>query len=214
MSLQQQKGWHKAVRELTALGLWALAVYIVLSLVTYDAGWEHNLGGVVGGALARILEHAFGHVSYVVVLFLVWLGWSVGAGASIRMLGRYTTGGMILLLALSATLGNFPALSSNNVASSSIAGALPTYVNFSEFSVVVLIGIITALALLGRRPPPATKASSNAALIHRRFGSGPEPNDTLPWREMLEIGQVPRPGDARSTAWTPTHAPEAPPIVL
>ena len=214
MSLQQQKGWHKAVRELTALGLWALAVYIVLSLVTYDAGWEHNLGGVVGGALARILEHAFGHVSYVVVLFLVWLGWSVGAGASIRMLGRYTTGGMILLLALSATLGNFPALSSNNVASSSIAGALPTYVNFSEFSVVVLIGIITALALLGRRPPPATKASSNAALIHRRFGSGPEPNDTLPWREMLEIGQVPRPGDARSTGSTPTHAPEAPPIVL
>ena len=111
MSLQQPKGWHKAVRELAALGLWALAVYTALSLVTYDAGCAHNLGGVVGGALARILERGVGHVSYVVALLLAWLGRSVWAGASIRLLGRYTTGGMILLVALSASLGNFPALS-------------------------------------------------------------------------------------------------------
>ena len=127
MSLQQQKGCHKAVRELAALGLWALAVYTVLSLVTYDAGCEHNLGGVVGGALARILERSVGHISYLVVLLLAWLGRSVWTGASIRLLGRYTTGGMILLAAFSASLGNFPALSRHNAASSIIASELPAY---------------------------------------------------------------------------------------
>ena len=45
MARQQEKGWHKAVRELAALGLWVLAVYTVISLVAYDAGCEHNLGG-------------------------------------------------------------------------------------------------------------------------------------------------------------------------
>ena len=214
MSLQQQKGWHKAVRELAALGLWALAVYTVLSLVTYDAGCEHNLGGVVGGALARILERGVGHVSYVVVLLLVWLGRSVWAGASIRLLGRYTTGGMILLVALSASLGNFPALSPHSAASSIIASALPAYLNFSGFSFAVLIGIIGAMALLARRAPPRAAATSNAALTHARFGSGPEPNDNSRPREMPEISQVPRPGDVRSTASTPTHALEPPPIVL
>jgi DNA segregation ATPase FtsK/SpoIIIE, S-DNA-T family len=214
MSLQQQKGWHKAVRELAALGLWALAVYTVLSLVTYDAGCEHNLGGVVGGALARILERGVGHVSYVVVLLLAWLGRSVWAGASIRLLGRYTTGGMILLVALSASLGNFSALSPHNAASSIIASALPAYLNFSGLSFAVLIGIIGALALLAGRAPPRTAATSNAALTHARFGSGPARNDNSRPREMPEISQVPRPGDVRSTASTPTHAPEPPPIVL
>jgi len=214
MSRQQKKGWHKAVRELAALGLWALAAYTVLSLVTYDAGYDHNLGGLVGGALARILEGGFGHISYVVVLLLAWLGRSVWAGASIRLLGRYTTGGMILLVALSASLGNFPALLPHNAASSMIASALPAYLNFSGFSFAVLIGITGALALLARRAPPPTAATSNAALTHARFGSGPEPNDNSQQREMPEISQVPRLGDARSSASTPTHAPERAPIVL
>ena len=214
MSLQQQKGWHKAVRELAALGLWALAVYTVLSLVTYDAGCDHNLGGVVGGALARILERGVGHVSYVVVLLLVWLGRSVWAGASIRLLGRYTTGGMILLVALSASLGNFPALSPHNAASSIMASALPAHLHFSDFSLAVLIGIICALALLARRAPPRIAATSNAALTHARFGSGPEPNDSSRPREMLEISQFPTHSNARSSASTPTRASEPAPIVL
>src|SRR5215472_13954134 len=197
MALQQEEGWHKAVRELAALALWALAAYTVLSLVTYDAGYDHNLGGVVGGALAGILERGFGHVSYLVVLLLAWLGRSVWAGASIRWLGRYTTGGLILLVALNAGDGNFPALSPHNAASSVIASALPAYLNFSGFSFAVLIGIIGALALLARRAPPRAAATSNAALTHARFGSGPEPNDTSRPREMPEISQVPTHSNAR-----------------
>jgi S-DNA-T family DNA segregation ATPase FtsK/SpoIIIE len=214
MARQQEKGWHKAVRELAALGLWTLAVYTVLSLVAYDAGYDHNLGGVVGSALARILERGFGHVSYVVVLLPAWLGWSVWTGTRIRLLGRYTSGGMILLVALSASLGNFPALSPQNTASSSIASALPTHLNFGRPSYALLIAVIGLLALLTRRAPPRTAATSNAALTHARFGSGREPNNSSPSCEMPEITQVPSPRTSRSGASTPIHAPEPPPIVL
>ena len=191
-----------------------MAVYTVLSLVSYVTGREHNLGGVVGGALARILEGGFGHVSYILVLLLAWLGRSVWTGASIRLLGRYTSGGMILLVGLSVSLGNLPALSPHNAAASIMATALPAYLNFSGLSFAVLIGIIGALALLARRAPPRTAATSHAALTHARFGSGPGPTDNSRPRKMPEIIQLPRHGNAFSSASTPTHVSEPAPIVL
>jgi hypothetical protein len=63
MTPQGQNGLHKGALEFAALGLWALAVYTVLSLASHDIGREPNLGGPLGGALARTLERAFGHVA-------------------------------------------------------------------------------------------------------------------------------------------------------
>jgi hypothetical protein len=67
----QCDGWRRIVHEFTALGVWALATYAFLSLVSHDTGCELNLGGPLGDAFARALEHAFGYVGYVLgrVLF-------------------------------------------------------------------------------------------------------------------------------------------------
>ena len=46
MTPQRQNGLHKGARELAALGLWALAVYTILSLASHDIGRAPNLGGL------------------------------------------------------------------------------------------------------------------------------------------------------------------------
>src|ERR1700756_5604626 len=104
MTPRGQNGLHKGARELAGLGLWALAVYTVLSLASHDIGREPNLGGPLGDALARTLERAFGHVAYVVALLLVCLGRSVGTAAPMGLIWRYATGGVILLMAASAAV--------------------------------------------------------------------------------------------------------------
>jgi hypothetical protein len=106
MAVQQEERWRRVAREFAALGLWALAVYTILSLVSHDARCEPNLGGALGDALARTLEQGFGYLAYVLALLLACLGRSVWAAAPIRMLVRYTAGGLILLVALSTAVVN------------------------------------------------------------------------------------------------------------
>jgi len=60
MAVQQEEGWRRVLRELTALGLWALAFYALLSLVSHDARFDPNFGGALGDGLARNLERTFG----------------------------------------------------------------------------------------------------------------------------------------------------------
>jgi hypothetical protein len=43
-ALRQGGSWQQAAREFAALGLWALAVYILLSLFSRDIRCESNLG--------------------------------------------------------------------------------------------------------------------------------------------------------------------------
>src|SRR6266849_3872299 len=99
MAVQQEEGWRRVARELAALGLWALAFYALLSLVSHDARYDPNFGGALGDGLARTLERTFGYQAYALVPLLACLGRAVWAATPIRLLLRYTAGGAILLVA-------------------------------------------------------------------------------------------------------------------
>jgi DNA segregation ATPase FtsK/SpoIIIE, S-DNA-T family len=193
MAVQQEKRWRRVAREFAALGLWALAVYTILSLVSHDARCEPNLGGALGDALARTLEQGFGYLAYVLALLLACLGRSVWAAAPIRMLVRYTAGGLILLVALSTAGGlcNIPVVSPGGATGAMIATALPASLNFSGADLIVLLAIVGALALLAGHEPTKVAASLNTPVARSRPSSGAkEHDDSLP-RRVSEVNPTP-----------------------
>ena len=127
MAIQQEERWRRVAREFAALGLWALAFYALLSLVSHDARCDPNLGGALGDGLARTLERTFGYQAYALVPLLACLGRAVWAATPIRLLLRYTAGGAILLVALSTAGGlyNIPMVSPGGATGAMIAAALP-----------------------------------------------------------------------------------------
>src|SRR5712691_10176627 len=175
MAVQQEEGWRRVLRELTALGLWALAFYALLSLVSHDARFDPNFGGALGDGLARNLERTFGYQAYALLPLLACLGRSVWAVTPIRLLLRYTAGGAILLVALSTAGGlcnglcNIPAVSPGGATGAMIAAALPG--NFSGANLIVLLAIVGALALLAGLAPTEIAVSLNAALARSRPSS-------------------------------------------
>jgi hypothetical protein len=209
-----QNGLHKGAREFAALGLWALAVYTVLSLASHDVGREPNLGGPLGGALARTLERAFGHVAYVVALLLVCLGRSVWTAAPIGLIWRYATGGMILLMALSAAIGNPPPALPAGATSSAIAAALPAYFNIGGLSFILLLVLVGALASLGRRARTQTGASSKNATARSRLSSALNENDDSVPNRVPVVNRVLILRNVHSEAPGATRTPEPPPVVL
>jgi hypothetical protein len=166
MAMQEQ-GWRRVAREFAALGLWALAFYALLSLVSHDARYAPNLGGPLGDGLARTLERTFGYQAYALVPLLACLGRAVWAATSIRLLLRYTAGGAILLIALSTAgrVYKIPMVSPGGATGAMIAAALPG--NFSGAHLIVLLAIVGALALLARQAPTEIAVRRNAALAAR-----------------------------------------------
>lgn len=74
------------LREAALIGLWSVAVYVFVSLLTYytsDPGWSHsgevvavqNSGGVVGAWLADVFLYLFGYLAYLVPAFIAYFGW-------------------------------------------------------------------------------------------------------------------------------------------
>ena len=81
----------RGLREGALLILGALAIYLLVSLVSYhpaDPGWSHsstitniqNAGGVVGAWLADILLYLFGYLAYLVPVMVAYSGWLVFNG--------------------------------------------------------------------------------------------------------------------------------------
>src|SRR5713101_1633906 len=75
MATQQEEGWRRVARELAALGLWALAFFALLSLVSHDARYDPNFGGALGGAtgtmVAAALPGNFSGANLIVLLAIV-----------------------------------------------------------------------------------------------------------------------------------------------
>ena len=216
MAVQQEERWRRVAREFAALGLWALAVYTILSLVSHDARCEPNLGGALGDALARTLEQGFGYLAYVLALLLACLGRSVWAAAPIRMLVRYTAGGLILLVALSTAGGlcNIPVVSPGGATGVMIATALPAYLNFSGADLIVLLAIVGALALLAGHEPTEVAASLNTPVARSRPSSGAkEHDDSLP-RRVSEVNPTPSRVGSRVAASAPLRTLEPRLILL
>jgi DNA segregation ATPase FtsK/SpoIIIE-like protein len=167
--LRRGGSWQQAAREFAALGLWALAVYILLSLFSRDIRCESNLGGPLGNALAGTLEYAFSYAAYVLVLFLVWLGHCIWSAIPIRAMMRYLAAGLIVLVALSTVFGGIRE-SPGSAKRSVIAAALPTYLNAR--SVVVLLAIVGAVGLLARPGPHEIALSSTLRSVKPRSNPG------------------------------------------
>ena len=213
MAMQEQ-GWRRVAREFAALGLWALAFYALLSLVSHDARYAPNLGGALGDGLARTLERTFGYQAYALVPLLACLGRAVWAATSIRLLLRYTAGGAILLIALSTAgrVYKIPMVSPGGATGAMIAAALPG--NFSGANLIVLLAIVGALALLARRAPTEIAVRRNAALARSRPSSGAKgPDDSMP-RRVPEVNPASNVGGSRGGADVPQRTVKPPLIVL
>jgi S-DNA-T family DNA segregation ATPase FtsK/SpoIIIE len=83
----------KGLREVTLFVLSALAVYLLLSLMSYhpqDPGWSHsgptgairNYGGVVGAWFADVFLYLLGYLAYLFPLMVAFSGWLVFRGRS------------------------------------------------------------------------------------------------------------------------------------
>ncbi|MBK9130859.1 MAG: DNA translocase FtsK 4TM domain-containing protein [Gammaproteobacteria bacterium] len=77
---------HHGLREGALFVLGAIAIYMLLSLVTYsndDPGWSYstspdhvaNAGGFVGAWLASVLLHLFGYFAYLFPILIAYGGW-------------------------------------------------------------------------------------------------------------------------------------------
>jgi len=125
---RQKAPWHMTWRAPLARGtregmfilISTLAVYLLLSLVSYsadDPGWSHtgrvtavlNQGGVVGAWLADVLLYLFGYMAYLFPVMAAYAGWMVtrhdpatGGAGQRESSGLYLTGrsiGFVLTLA-------------------------------------------------------------------------------------------------------------------
>src|SRR5256885_17232720 len=78
----------RLLREAIFISLAAVAIYLLLSLWTYNAddpSWSHrgpnlgvgNLGGRVGAWLSDILFSLFGYVAYFLPVMITTAGWRV-----------------------------------------------------------------------------------------------------------------------------------------
>ena len=211
---RQEEGWRRGACELAALGLWALAFYALLSLISHDARYDHNFGGTLGDGLARTLELTFGYQAYALVPLLACLGRAVWAATPIRLLLRYTAGGAILLVALSAAGGlhNMPAVSPGYATAAMIPAALHGYLNFSGANLVVLLAIGGAFALLAKRAP--TAVWSNVALARARPSSRAKRRDDSIPRRVPEVNPASNPGGSCGNASAPPRILEPPLILL
>jgi S-DNA-T family DNA segregation ATPase FtsK/SpoIIIE len=83
----------RGLREGTLLILSALALYLLLSLMSYyteDPGWSHrgpvhslrNYGGVVGAWFADVFLYLFGYLAYLFPMMVGFSGWLVYRGRS------------------------------------------------------------------------------------------------------------------------------------
>jgi S-DNA-T family DNA segregation ATPase FtsK/SpoIIIE len=159
----------RVAHELTALGLVAFSIYIVISLVSRDAGREPNLGGPLGADLAQTLERVFGFQAYLFAGLIACLGWPAWAGTPTRTLVRESAGGALLVISLSVAAGFYsvPGMTPGGIAGAAIAGALRARLDFGGGYLVVLLTIVGALALIAGRAPTEV-AASLADLVRKR----------------------------------------------
>ena len=158
----------RAVHELTALGLIACSIYIVISLVSRDLGREPNLGGPLGAGLALTLEWIFGLPSYVLAGLVACLGWSAWAGVPLRALLRKGVGFGLLLVSLSVAAGfcTVAGMAPGGIAGAAIARALRSCLDLGGGYLVVLLTTIGSLALIAGRAP-TEMAASLAPLVRK-----------------------------------------------
>ncbi|HKV54315.1 MAG TPA: DNA translocase FtsK 4TM domain-containing protein, partial [Candidatus Binataceae bacterium] len=178
----------RVLRELAALGLIALALYALLSLVSHDAGRHPNLGGPLGAGLAGFLEYSFGAQAYVLAVLVGWLAQRIWAGICWRTLTREMGGGAVLVVALSvaAAFCNIAGVAAGGLTGTTIAVSLGAYLNFAGGYLIVILAIVGGLALIAGRAP--TELAASVAGAARRSHRSPAADSGQSDRSSLESG--------------------------
>lgn len=81
----------RGLKEAALIVLWALALYLAASLITYsttDPGWSHsddasgvsNAGGPAGAWFADVFLYLFGYLAYLFPIMVAYSGWLLFAG--------------------------------------------------------------------------------------------------------------------------------------
>ncbi len=159
--------------ELAALGLVALSAFALISLVSLDLGLHPNLGGPIGGRLGTNLALAMGHQAYTLVILTVALAQRVWIGTRWTAIGREIAGGILLAVtfAIAASLWGGGAISNGGLVGSLLAAFLVASVNLGGSYLVVILGLMCALALtFGRAPTDLFALIAGSVPILRRFG--------------------------------------------
>ena len=154
-------GTVRITRELAALSLVALAAFALISLVSLDLGRHPNFGGPIGDRLGTDLDLAMGHQAYTLVLLMLALAERVWVGTRWTAIGREITGGALLAItfATAASLWSEAAISGRGAiadggrAGALLAAALVASVNLGGSYLVVILGLMCALALMFGRAP-------------------------------------------------------------
>jgi S-DNA-T family DNA segregation ATPase FtsK/SpoIIIE len=152
---EPEPGASRIAIELGALGLFALAAYAAVSLVSFHLGQRPNYGGPVGELLAGAMAGAFGYESYVIVALMCVLAGRIWSGPRWMTLARECLGGALVMVALATAVGLWsegsPAIA--GAAGSAAAGALIASLNLGGGYLVVGFTMICGLALAFRRAP-------------------------------------------------------------
>ncbi len=162
-------------RELAALAMVALSAFALISLVSLDIGRQPNLGGPIGERLGSSLGLAMGYQAYTLVLLTLALAHRVWLGARWTALAREIAGGALLAvtLAIAASLWSGGAIAGGGLVGSSLAAVLLGSINLGGSYLVVVLGLMSALALMFDRAPTDLLALIAGALrLPRRARSG------------------------------------------
>jgi DNA segregation ATPase FtsK/SpoIIIE, S-DNA-T family len=169
-------GAYRITRELGALSLIAVTAFALLSLASPDLGRHANLGGPIGEELARHLHNLLGRQSYTLVILAACLAQRIWAGPRWAPLMREIVGGAIFLLATAiaaSLLAGEAGVRAGGQTGALLAGLLSASLDLGGSYLVVILGLISAVALMsGRAPTDLFSSISNALGLARRTGSG------------------------------------------
>jgi hypothetical protein len=96
----------QVVREAEALATGALALFLVLSLLSYTPDVPRsNLGGPVGHALADTVLRALGLAAYLFPVALGWVTWTMHRREAVGLGGARLGGSALVVIGLAALAG-------------------------------------------------------------------------------------------------------------
>ena len=159
-------GSARIARELGALALIAIAAFATVSLLSlyfsHSAG-AANLGGPVGGALARSLAWLLGYSAYPLIALVVLLSARLWAAAEWLDLAREASAGGIIVVAMATAMGLWRPndLAIAGMIGAQIARVLRTSLNIGGGYLAVGFVLISGIALMLKRAP--TELASAAA---------------------------------------------------
>lgn len=166
------KGANRIAIELCSIGIFVLAAYSGVSLVSFDLGQSPNYGGPVGSLLAGAMVGAFGHEAYVIIVLVCVLAARIWSEPRWMTLARECLGGGLVMVALATGIGLWsednPAMA--GAFGSGAANALISSFNLGGGYLAVAFLMICGLALAFRRAPTdlaSVAARGLKAPVHR-----------------------------------------------